>query len=451
MISIARAAGEWASSHHPGRLLSRDLEDVLRRAGRFLVKDCELWQGGGDGRVLHILTNAAEVGGHTRLVDRWMRFDAKREHSIILTEQVKERVPDWLMAHAAGGVTTLQADTRSEAVRELCGRMAGFDYVVLHVRPYDSVAVAACADPNRRPPTILVNWSDHLFWLGVGVMDTVVNLRSAAAEMNRERRGIDDDRSSLLPLPLDPPERELESRAAKQAIGVDPGNLLMVSIAPEWKFTPHFGLDFASMVGRVLEDVPIAQVIVIGADPSESRWIALEDRYPFRARVIAETPNTGTYLEAADIYLDSIPFSSMTSALEGALMGIPSVTFSSDELPYLEARDFGFGSEMLTRFCSEADWIAGIAALLKDGTLRDRYAERSYASITRDHLPDSWRDSVEMVYAEARIRGWAPMREIPMRFERFDLALASFQDVSMHGRSIEALLAAYDLLPRSLT
>ena len=95
VISIARAAAEWASSHHPGRLLSPDLEETLRKAGRSVVKNFDPWRGG-NGRVLHVLTNAAEVGGHTRLVDRWIRFDVKREHSMVLTEQVKKKVPNWL-------------------------------------------------------------------------------------------------------------------------------------------------------------------------------------------------------------------------------------------------------------------------------------------------------------------------------------------------------------------
>ena len=62
---------------------------------------------------------------------------------------------------------------------------------------------------NRRPPTIVVNSSDHRFWLGVRSDGHGGHLRSAAAALNRERRGIDDDRSSVLPLPLDPPDRTL--------------------------------------------------------------------------------------------------------------------------------------------------------------------------------------------------------------------------------------------------
>ena len=186
----------------------------------------------------------------------------------------------------------------------------------------------------------------------------------------------------------------------------------MVSIAPEWKFTPHFDLDFASMVGRLLDDVPIAHVVVIGADPSESRWITLEDRYPFRARVIAETPNTGTYLEAADIYFDSIPFSSMTSALEGALMGIPSVTFSSDELPYLEARDFGFGSE-----CSLDIFPKLIGLLASRRCLR---MERSVIGMQKDRMHRSHATTCRTP-GETRLRWSTQKREFVdgLRCERF--------------------------------
>lgn len=451
VIVIARAAADWAASHHPGRFLSPELEETLRNAGRTVVKNLDPWRGGSGNRVLHVMTSASDVGGHTRLVDRWIRFDIKREHSVVLTEQENNKVPKWLAEHAAGGISVLEGGTQSGRVQELCARMTDFDYAVLHIHPYDAVVVAACADPNRRPPTIVVDTSDHRFWLGIGIADTVVSLRPAAAALNRERRGLEGERSAVLPLPLDAPARDLEPREAKAAIGIDPDGLLMVSIAPEWKFTPHFDLDFASLVGSVLDEVPSAHVVLIGADPSETRWIDLTNRHRPRVRILAPSQHTKVYLEAADIYLDSIPLPSMTSALEGALMGIPSVTLSSPQLSYLGARDFGFGSDGLTRYSTAEEWREGVVGLLRDRDLREREAMRTLTIVERHHMPTVWEPALDTIYANAKVRGWPRLPRIPMRFDQLDRALASFQDVSMPGRSLETLLAAYDLLPRSLT
>ena len=47
VISIARAAGEWASSHHPGRLLSRDLEDAAPKGRKISCQRLRIVAGRG--------------------------------------------------------------------------------------------------------------------------------------------------------------------------------------------------------------------------------------------------------------------------------------------------------------------------------------------------------------------------------------------------------------------
>ena len=55
-------------------------------------------------------------------------------------------------------------------------------------------------------------------------------------------------------------------------------------------------------------------------------WSAAEREVPGQIVLVAETTETATYLDAADIYLDSFPFVSITSLLEAGQRGLPVVT-----------------------------------------------------------------------------------------------------------------------------
>src|SRR5438067_2243266 len=56
---------------------------------------------------------------------------------------------------------------RARALRELA---RGYDAVVLHIHHHDPVPILAFADGDR-PPVVLFNHADHMFWLGSSIVD----------------------------------------------------------------------------------------------------------------------------------------------------------------------------------------------------------------------------------------------------------------------------------------
>lgn len=67
VLEIARAASEWSCMNHPGVFASRVLESALRDVGRRQLSGGPPWRvGGSRRRVLHVLTVAHPIGGHTR-------------------------------------------------------------------------------------------------------------------------------------------------------------------------------------------------------------------------------------------------------------------------------------------------------------------------------------------------------------------------------------------------
>jgi hypothetical protein len=89
------------------------------------------------------------VGGHSRLVERWIRSDQARLHSLVLTSPLHD-LPSALrdvVAASGGEVHRLAPGSSSFArrARELQQLATGFDIVVLHHNPFDPVPVAALA------------------------------------------------------------------------------------------------------------------------------------------------------------------------------------------------------------------------------------------------------------------------------------------------------------------
>ncbi|MCU1488725.1 MAG: glycosyl transferase family 1, partial [Acidimicrobiaceae bacterium] len=312
-LSVARAAADW-SCHQTTLWMSPELEAVVSTAGRQLLEEADAWRPthGTRRRVAHVLTEARSIGGHTRLAWRWMTSDAESEHSVVLTGQGELAIPDELRAATEGRVVSLTSASPIEKVRELAGIFGAFDLVVLHVHPYDVVAVAACADASRRPPTLLLNHADHLFWIGVTEMDAVANIRPSARALCTTRRGVDAGRLLTLPLPLGPPEVRQERGRAREAIGLPASAVVMLTMAAPYKYTPAVGPSLQDLVARVLDDVADAHIVAVGPDASSPGWSGLLERFPERVWLLGTVADTLTVRSAADVYLDSYPFASIT-------------------------------------------------------------------------------------------------------------------------------------------
>src|ERR1051326_3583945 len=105
-------AADQAGNRHPGVFVDQRLERLLARVGMALPSplssdppDRHHWPR----RILHVLTEAHAIGGHTRLVWRWIQADGVRQHCVLLTRQ-RGNLPEPLVSAAAvngGCVQTL--------------------------------------------------------------------------------------------------------------------------------------------------------------------------------------------------------------------------------------------------------------------------------------------------------------------------------------------------------
>jgi hypothetical protein len=413
-IRAAAGAARFTYGLHAGVFASEPLEAMLLDLGRRFVPgdgSAGAPRAGGRERVLHVITETYAVGGHTRLAGRWIELDRERTHSVHITA-APEDPPAWLAEAAQNSGGTVRSCRRSDDVLARAAMLrsaaGGADLVVLHIHPFDPVPLLAFADPRGRPPVILLNHADHVFWLGLGVADLVADIRGPGAELTRARRGVAPERSRVLGIPVSPTPPDIDRAQARAQLGLDPSRPVLCTVASAYKFEPVITPSFQELaVGAVAGD-PEALLLAVG--PSmDARWTATSQATGGRVIAVGTQPQTATLLAAADVYLDSWPCASGTSMLDAALAGLPLVALVPDlDAQGLLATAGPALDEVIVRARGPQEHAVAVAALLADPERRRRLGKTARERVIDLHAGASWLATLEEVVAAARAIGPAP-------------------------------------------
>jgi glycosyltransferase involved in cell wall biosynthesis len=412
--AFAQLAARYASDNHPATFSSPALETLLAEVGAATMPPLQRAPGAGGGtggprRVLHVLTKAIGVGGHTRYALRWMEHDDGRVHSLALTGQTGQVPAALAEAVAAGGgeLRVLGAGPdrsflgRAAELREMA---ADADAVVLFTHPFDVVPVIALAGRDPRPLVLFVNHSDHCFWVGRAVADLVACIRQQGATLCIGRRGIAADRLAVLPVALARPDRRRSRDDAKKELGLPPSAVVLLTVAAPYKYEPIDEVDFLDLVTPAVQAHDDAVLLAVG--PEGGRWREAAARTAGRIRALGPQQGIQRYYEACDVYLDPHPVSSVTSLLEAAALGNPAMTLcpydgdgdGTDGGAVLCSEDPGLEG-METRAAKPGDYVALLDRLVGDAELRSRLGASTAAAIAAAHDVDRWRADVESIYA----------------------------------------------------
>jgi hypothetical protein len=406
--ALARVAANYAWMHHPGCFTSPELEAVIRALGAVISGDTTSENGMLLGslppqRILHVFTEALEVGGHTRLATRWIQLDSNRVHCVVTTRQ-RGDIPTELRTavEASGGSVSAVRDDRSPlaAASSLTVLAEDYDAVVLNVHPFDVVPSIAFASRRPRPKVLFVNHADHVFWLGTSVADVVICLRQSGHMIARTRRGIEESRLVDLPLPLVLRRRTMNIVDAKQALGIAPDHVVLLSVAGEYKFESRKPPGFLDLVVPVVEQEKSTTVLAVGPTNS-GPWNKANKLTAGRVRPLGVLRDPAPYREAADIYLDSTPFASVTSLLESAALATPC-------LAYIGGREPGSPSisdpplvvDSILRARDPAEYQRLLLRLIREPEFRAKVGAGLASQVREAHSPDKWIARLEKVYEQ---------------------------------------------------
>jgi glycosyltransferase involved in cell wall biosynthesis len=369
------------------------------------------------------LTKAYAVGGHTRVVSRWIEADPARRHVVCLTQQEGDPVPDDLAqaASRSGGLRVLDEDSPSlvRLVRRLQGAADDADMVILHIHPFDVVPSLAFANWPDRPPVGFFNHADHVFWLGRSVSDIVICFRRSGAQLAVSRRGVPKDQVVHLALPMVPHAAGpvISRDEARQQLGISADTKLLLTMASAIKYEPVEGADYCILHAPLLDQFPKVQIMAIGPSPELAYWKDWKARSGNRIQALGIIPDPRAHLAAADVYLDSTSFGSLTSLLDAARAGLPVLSWRSPErqrFAEILSSDDPALDDLDVMFTDADLYRERISQLISNPELRQREAETVLRSVTAVHMGDSWSDRLLSLYDSLSVAaGRRPFQTLP--------------------------------------
>lgn len=464
-VGLAQIAARYAFPGNVGLFSSPRLERLLLAIGKQIPsRPCPHTQHREDGRrrILHVLSYGRPVGGDTRCAWRWMQEDRGNRHSVAITSQADlaglYEVPEVLRqsAESSGGfLKTLEAPTskpleQAVELRLLCQEM---DIVVLHLFPYDVVPVLALAAGCPAAKTLFVNHADHTFWIGGSVAHSIVHLRRQSASFLTKRRELQAAIPATLPIPLPCSRPAIPSSEAKAKLGYSPDTVLLVTIASPFKYSSPGQVGFLDLVAPVLARHPQAVLVAVGPENTGS-WKSAALSTNGRIVPLGTRWDNDVLYAAADVYLDSVPFSSITSLLEAGTRGVPLLGYGSpdSELMLLGPGAPGLEQAMLLAGDAEA-YRSLLSRLITDLEYRQQSGRQVQADILSLHTGKNWVDAVGRLYAEGErieTRGCLAGEADTFEAGALNRALGELYHGSKVRKSIAHYLGALDYPTRAV-
>jgi hypothetical protein len=409
VLPLISSISGFAWKVHPGKFFDFQLEELAYRVGKNiweLVKNengrfSEKKEGQ---HVLHVASETYEVGGHTRLLLNLIKGDQHSIHSLVLTRQQIPAVPLWLrdaVEQSGGTVNSLAGITPSEQVAELQWLLCSqADKIFYHIHPDDSIAVAALA-ATPRPQVLTINHADHAFWLGSFLSDIVVCYRVGALQFSSEYRGA--HQVMLLPTPLDLPVwGHDDKKSARKILSIIDEKILILTVASYYKFIPSGEYNYFKTISKIIKSNPQILVKVIGIDYKDD-LIKLDFINDERIELLGTITDPSVYYQAADIYIDSMPFSSFTSLFEAMYFGcFPILQFNPVDALNIENEPALKG--LVKHAKDEQEQIMFVQKAIDDYQSRHDICARATRLIENNYMNGGWQRYLIQLYTASSVK-----------------------------------------------
>jgi hypothetical protein len=413
----AQIAAHHAWMNHTGLFASPELEETLARLGSRLPDDSRSRRRPADPHeVLHVVTQCYGTGGSTQAIASWIQQDRGRHHRVCITRQRGKPPPEKISGTLTAPSDLIRLDTGTGGLMSRAARLRALaresDLVVLHLHPYDVVPQIALSAGSGLPPVVYVDHCDHVFWVGVGISSLVMHMRDSGRVHAAARRGLDPARSAVVARPLRPLGRQLTRAEAKRRLGIAPDTVVLATAADPTKYRPVGDTGFLDVVLPALDEHPDAILLAAGPSIQEPMWQAAARRTDGRVRPLGMLPDARLLQEAADVYLDSFPFSSLTSLLEAGSLGVPAITYRGHppDCAVLGADTRGVDDHMIAA-SDPAEYRSALRDLILDSAGREELGRCTARAILDTHSGPGWLKAAHELYARAAEAG-APSRPV---------------------------------------
>lgn len=339
---------------------------------------------------LHVLTEAYTHGGHTRVVERWIEnAEPNQMHSVVLLKQGDTPIPDSLntLPRMTGGNLLVLNDSdivsRARNLREIA---VEYEYIILHIHMYDATAIVAFGTEQFKRPVILLNHADHCYWCGYSVVDMVANIRDNDL---MHVRGVDDFYTIRIPIDVDPRilNYKISRVESRRKLGIPLDKVMILTVGGHHKYQPFVGVEYCDVLSNVIGDRKDVICYGIGPDNNTGTWGSHGQQFVALGKVDYGEMYFD-YLNACDIYINSMPIGGGTAILDAVQFRKPVLSYSPFVQPLedlIRGVDTVYDKDQFER---------QLKSLVSSSELREQQGNRQYEIMCQNHGLDVWRQHV---------------------------------------------------------
>ncbi len=441
----ARVAAAFSVANPTGWLRDAALEEALDVLADVVPPAISTTSRGG---VLHVVSEVHAIGGHRSMLVRWLQADAALAVTsnlvVTRTHPVPAPVVDAVLA-TGGCVTVLGRHRPMARAARLRALASQHDVVVCHTHaddPTPGIAFGSSWSTASGVPVVMVDHSDHLFWVAAGTMDALVSLREPGSRAAVELRGVPDSHVHRLPIPIAMPQVRRTHHE---------GVALIAVARPEKFLASNGGVSFPEVVLPALSRLPQARLLVVGPAATDPAWASARERLGERLWLAGLQEDPAAWRARGDIHLDPIPFGSGTSMLESAAFGMPSVALQAAT----ERQSLLSSAGMLDHGVVWADtpdaYADALVALVRDDGYRRDLGDEARSCVSRNNELSQWTETLRSFYTRIKVVDAShPRWSVPVRDPDYAAALLQVESSAPLQWIMSGATADFDASDRAL-
>lgn len=392
-LQIAKYACKFATLCPTGYFYSNTLEkyfvDIAQNLHIDLSKDYL------KDSCLHVMTTAYTSGGHTRVVERWLKlFDRTSKQSVVLINQEKNIIPEELKNNVKlrnGELIIIDSDLPLiEKALQLRLLASNYDYVVLHTHMDDPVATIAFGTEGFNRPVILFNHADHMFWIGRTIADLVLDMRKYKS-ITKTFRNIEG--SKICPIPQEQTEEFPNKNISREKLNLSKEEKIILLSGSYFKFNAICEDSISDVLECILKIKSQVKIIILGCKKNQKEFKAIKRKYHKNIIIKTKVPfeEYRYYVSSADLVIDSYPCSG----------GVTLIDATNAHVPYLSLDTLIGQMDSVANtlgFCtSKEELIKKALKVLSDNSYANEIYESEKDLLNKYSNIDAWIDNLESI------------------------------------------------------
>ena len=340
---------------------------------------------------LHIMTQSYQVGGHTRVTERWIETSPiAQKHSIVLLEQQDESIPSKLeiiTKNHNGDLYVFKEKTLINKARMLRELSMQYEYIILHIHMCDPTVIVAFGTEDFTRPVILFNHADYTYWCGASIVDLLADLRDN--EFAKKRRGIDNVYPLRIPFePNKDIQRYSKTREQSRAdLGLPLDKKIILTVGGAHKYRPFAGCEFCDFLSVALNSYEDVMCFGIGPTSDIGGWSKYGNKFTALGE-IQYGKEYFDYLNACDVYVNSMPIGGGTAMLDAIQFRKPVISFS------LFDDHLGEIIQGIDTYHDSKQFIHELKKILSSNSYANNLATKQFYEVLKYHGEKNWRNNL---------------------------------------------------------